>query len=376
MTKILKTKQQPTRTTTPTSSYKDFGKAVDEKRPLLDHIRELRGRLFWIVMSILVGSVAGYAIHDRLLAVVQKPLGEKLYYTSPVGGLNFLIQLCVSFGVIITMPVIFYNLTKFVSPLLKKSQKKYILRYSIYSILLAYTGVLFAYFISLPAALAFLTNFGGENISSLITVNEYYDFALAYLLGFAVLFQLPIIILFINKIKPLKPGGMMRAQRWIIVASFVIAAILTPTPDPINQLIMAMPAIILYQVGIGLVWLANRKSAPQTIKDMKDLPSDLTINNVPDKEVQIESYQPVVIAEPVKQVVVSSDIIEAPKASVRSIDGIRQQRRRGDSPRVIRSHRTLRGFGTANADTSRPKATSAKQIDGIGFYSQNHQLAS
>lgn len=187
-----------------------------------------------------------------------------------------MIQLCVSFGVVITMPVIFYNLTKFVSPLLKKSQKKYVLRYSIYSILLAYSGVLFAYFISLPAALNFLTNFGGENVSSLITVDEYYSFALAYLLGFAILFQLPIIILFINKIKPLKPSGMMRAQKWVIVISFAVAAILTPTPDPINQTIMALPAVVLYQLGIVLVWFANRKST-MIIKDMVNIPDDLNI---------------------------------------------------------------------------------------------------
>src|SRR5690606_28664353 len=106
--------------------------------------------------------------------------------------------------------------------------RKLVIVYSVLSFFMAIIGVVFAYFVSLPAALHFLMGFSNETISSLVGVNEYYNFALAYLLGYALLFQLPIIISFINRIKPLNPGGMMKAQRWVILGSFIVAAILTP----------------------------------------------------------------------------------------------------------------------------------------------------
>jgi sec-independent protein translocase protein TatC len=148
------------------------------------------------------------------------------------------------------------------------------------SIVLAYGGVVFAYFISLPNALHFLAGFGGKEITALITADEYYSFVLSYLLGFALLFQIPIIVLFINRIKPMKPGSMMGAQRYIILASFVVAAILTPTPDPINQTIMAMPAVVLYQVGIFLVWRTNKNH--KSMIDMvvlEDIPEDIVLES-------------------------------------------------------------------------------------------------
>jgi len=231
---------------------------TDTAKPFIEHINELRVRLMWVVLSLSVASIVGYVIHEQLLAVIRKPLGQTLYYTSPVGGLNFLMKLCLTFGVVVTLPVIMYQLLKFFHPILEKAHKTATARYVIWSIMLAYSGVAFAYFVSLPAALHFLANFGGKDITSLITADEYYSFALSYLLGFALLFQLPIIVLFTNRIKPLKPGGMMKFQRWIILISFIVAAILTPTPDPINQAIMAAPAIILYQVSLIMVWAINR----------------------------------------------------------------------------------------------------------------------
>lgn len=230
---------------------------LDSPKAFIEHVHEIRVRLSWVALSIVVFSCIAYAFNEQLLQVIQKPINQTLYYTSPVGGLNFLIKLCVSVGIVISLPVIFYHLNKFIGPLIPKKRQSMILRYTLFSSIMAIAGVLFAYFISLPAALRFLTGFSGQNIESLIGVNEYYSFALAYIIGYALLFQLPIIILFINRIKPLKPIKMMRAQRWIILASFVTAAILTPTPDPINQLIMAAPAVIFYQFGVLLVWIIN-----------------------------------------------------------------------------------------------------------------------
>lgn len=229
------------------------------KKPFIEHVHELQKRLTWSVLAIAIGGGIAYGFHESLLALVQRPLGQTLYYTSPTGGFSFLFKICLSAGFVLALPVIIYHIFGFLGPLLKRRHRATIVAYTLWSFNLAYAGVLFAYFISLPAALHFLAKFGGGGVQSLITVDEYFNFALAYLAGFAILFQLPLLILFTNRISPLKPSKMMGAQRFVILISFIVAAVLTPTPDPFNQFLMAAPAIALYQVGIVLVLIVNRK---------------------------------------------------------------------------------------------------------------------
>ncbi|MDZ7786481.1 MAG: twin-arginine translocase subunit TatC [Candidatus Saccharibacteria bacterium] len=229
------------------------------RKPFIEHVYEFRRRLLWCALFFAMGGVVGYALYDSLLLLIQEPLGQTLYFTSPTGGFNFVFKVCAAFGFVVALPMIVYQLLKFVAPVAKRDYRRAVFTYLVWSANLAYIGVLFGYLVSLPAALHFLTRFGGESIQALITADEYFNFALAYIVGFALLFQLPLIILFINKIKPLKPSGMMKAQRWVILVSFIVAAILTPTPDPMNQFIMAVPVILLYQISILMVWFLNRK---------------------------------------------------------------------------------------------------------------------
>jgi sec-independent protein translocase protein TatC len=233
------------------------------QKPFIDHLHELQIRLTWSVLAIVALGIGAYTMNEQLLSIIQEPLGQTLYYTSPTGGFSFIFKLCAVAGIVAALPVLLYHLFKFMGPLLERRHGLTILAFVMWGVNMAFAGILFAYFFSLPAALHFLAKFGGENIQSLITADEYFNFALAYLAGFAVLFQLPLVILFINRIKPLKPGRMMSAQRYIILISFVIAAILTPTPDPINQAIMAVPVILLYQVSIALVIAINYSSRPK-----------------------------------------------------------------------------------------------------------------
>jgi hypothetical protein len=175
-------------------------------------------------------------------------------------------------------PVIMYNLYKFLSPLIVRQKRLTIFLFITTSFILACLGVVFAYFVSLPAALIFLTQFGGDSVKSLITANEYFSFALAYLGGFAILFQIPLLIMIINRIKPLKPSGMLKNMRWIILASFIVAAMLTPTPDPINQAIMAAPIIILYLLSIIMVFFTNRRRQPRVVNIQPAYSFDFTKN--------------------------------------------------------------------------------------------------
>ena len=242
-------------------------------QPFGDHIRELRQRLFYCVIVLMAGCAIGYTIHDRLFYILRRPLHAQLYYTTPTGGFNAIIKISIMFGLFITIPVFIYQLGKFLSPAFKHRYKLW--RIVLYSAGLAVIGVLFAYYMSLPAALHFLSNISAGNLQPLITINEYLGFVFAYLTSFALLFQLPLVLLFINRIKPQSPGTLMKYERWVILFSFILAAILTPTPDPINQTIMALPLILLYQFSVVLIWLVNKKSRPAVAEE--------TVVGVPDE---------------------------------------------------------------------------------------------
>ncbi len=227
---------------------------------IAEHLQELRSRLLWSVIALFIGGAFGYYFHEQIIAILIKPLGQQLYYTSPAGGFDFLIKTCLFFGFILAIPVLVYQLLKFLAPAVPGHVVYKTSRILLVSVLLAIAGMAFAYFVSLPAALHFLNNFSTGPVTSLIGANEYFSFVMIYVAGFAALFQMPLIIAFINKITPLTPKIMMRKQRFVILGSFIIAAILTPTPDPINQTIMAVPIIALYQSSICVVWQSNYRS--------------------------------------------------------------------------------------------------------------------
>ncbi len=254
-------------------------------QPFSEHIKELRQRLIYLLSVVVLGCGVGYALHKPLFNILQKPLGQQLYYTTPIGGFNAMLKISVLVGLVAGVPFLIYQLCQFVGPAFKNLSPKRPFRIFVFSVLLAAAGASFGYFVSLPAALRFLTHIDSGNIQPLIVVGDYLNFVFSYLVSFAVLFQLPLIMLFINRIKPQKPSKLIRHQRWVILISFILAAILTPTPDPINQLIMAAPIILLYQFSVALVWLQNRQTAktvvPQPAVAIKELTTLVAPNRVP-----------------------------------------------------------------------------------------------
>jgi sec-independent protein translocase protein TatC len=229
------------------------------RQPFLEHVQELRGRLAWSIAALLIGTAIGYFIKDELLRLLVAPLGKTLYYTSPGGGFSLIIQICLGFGVIFAVPVFVFHLIRFLSPVLQNYSLRFLIIILISSCVLVTIGVAFAYFISLPAALYFLNEFSNDQVQALISTDTYMSFVALYLAGFAILFQLPLLLLVINSISPLQPKKLLTSSKWVVLASFIIAAIITPTPDPFNQAIMAGPIIVLYAVSIVLIKLVNRK---------------------------------------------------------------------------------------------------------------------
>lgn len=227
---------------------------TDPKKPFLEHLNELRSRLVFSFSSALVLSAVAYFFHQKLLSLLLKPLDNAIYYTSPSGAFDLVFKLCIFSGFLGATPIFIFNLIKFLEPLMKRKRRRRVFVYVLTSILLLILGIVFAYIVALPAALHFLEEFSSEEVQSLITTKEYFSFVSSYLIGFGIVFQLPLVLLILDQVVNFEIRKLFSFQKYIILISFIVAAILTPTPDVINQLIMALPIILLYQISIGILF--------------------------------------------------------------------------------------------------------------------------
>lgn len=231
------------------------------KLPFLEHLLELRKRLFYVALSVILWSVAAYFVQQHIVNVLLKPAhNQQFIYTSVSGGIDFLFRVCLYAGIVFSIPVIVWQALKYLQPLIKKDALRFIAGGSIVSGFLAVAGMLFGYFLGLPAALHFLLHqFTTNQIHPLLTIQSYMSFVTLYMLGSAFLFQLPLLLVLINRIKPLKPKKLLGYERWVILLAFVGGGIMNPSPRVQDQLMLAVPIVLAYQVGVFLVWYMNRK---------------------------------------------------------------------------------------------------------------------
>lgn len=225
----------------------------------LEHFYELRKRLFWVVLAIVVASAAGFQYKDQLISVVMQPLhGEKLIYLTPAGGFSFIFTLSIYFGVLLSIPVVIYHIYRFLQPLFVKSSRRLVVTLILLSSLLAAAGAAFGYFVTIPAAINFLSNFAGDAVIPSLTAESYLNFVVAYVLGLAALFQLPLLLFIFDHVRPIPPGTLSSTQRFVIIAATILAAIITPTPDAVNMAIVAIPIILVYELGVLAVFIRHR----------------------------------------------------------------------------------------------------------------------
>jgi sec-independent protein translocase protein TatC len=225
-----------------------------------DHIVELRRRLLWVVVAVGLSTTVGYLIRKHLITILQRPLGAPLYYNTPAGSFNFIFKLAFLVGFFITLPVVIYQLLRFIEPALpNKITRKLILKIISSSYILALAGIGFGYFYMIPMSLHFFAQYSSSQIRPLISANEYLSYIMGILITFALAFQIPLLVLFINRIKPIKPRRLLHYQRHVIVGSLVFALILPFTYDPISQFIVAIPIVIMYYLSIVVVAVANRR---------------------------------------------------------------------------------------------------------------------
>lgn len=231
-----------------------------KKIPFGSHIQELRRRVYYVAISIVLFGCFTYAIERKLIDWLIAPAGDqKFIYTSPAGGLDFLFRVVVYGGLVFSLPVIIYNVLRFIQPLISSTSNRFIVLGTLASAVLGIIGMVFGYFIGLPTALHLLFNqFVNVQVQPLVTIQSYLSFVIVYMVGSALLFQLPLIVILINRIRPLKPRSLMRYQRWVILISFIMASLMNPSPNLLSQVMIAGPIILSYQLAILIVMYLNR----------------------------------------------------------------------------------------------------------------------
>jgi sec-independent protein translocase protein TatC len=256
---------------------------------LHDHIRELRRRLVWSCAALLVGGGVGFGLHTQIIVFLKKPIEEPLYYSSPAGGFNFIMKVCFLLGIALALPVLIYNLIKFIQPAFEgQIRNRQVHLITFMSVLLALGGAAFSFFLMVPICLHFFANFDVAGVKPLISANDYLSFVLNNTMTFMLIFQIPLLLLFIDKIRPLPPQKLLKYNKYVIVLSLAVAALLPFTYDPLSQLVLATPGIVLYNLSIGLLWVIHRRRAvaPQLVLeaaelDTKEEPVEETLEATP-----------------------------------------------------------------------------------------------
>lgn len=242
-----------------------------------DHIRELQLRLLWVAAVFLAGGVIGYEYHTRIIGFLTQFLqGSSLYYSSPAGGFNFIIKVSVLVGAIVAVPLLVYQVIKFTEPAIEQRHRyKRVWVVAMLSLFLALGGVAFALAAIVPISLHFFAGFTVDGLQPLLSADEYLTYVIKALTWFAVLFQIPLVVLFINRITPLQPRKLLRYEKFVIVGSFAVALILPFAYDPVTQVVIAVPIVLLYNLSILFVWYVNR--ANRKSKRSKPAPADQSI---------------------------------------------------------------------------------------------------
>jgi len=237
------------------------------KMPLFQHLEELRTRLLICCLAVGIGFVGCYFFSSRIFEILMRPWinamppGQpaKLIYTAPHEA--FFVYMKVSFiaGTILAAPIILWQIWKFVAPGLYENEKRYMLPVILSSSLCFISGVLFGYFVVIPVAFKFFASFSSEYITPMLRTTEYLSFANKMLLCFGLAFQLPVFAFFLAKLGLLSAGFLKRKRKWAIVLIFIAAAVLTPSPDVVSQLLMAMPLLVLYEASVWIVHFFGSK---------------------------------------------------------------------------------------------------------------------
>lgn len=239
--------------------------------PFTSHLGELRKRVMVSFIAVLVLFVAAFHFSEDIFNILTLPMHadikfistspfftfvekagatKELVFLAPAEALWVYLKIALIAAIILASPIIFLQFWKFISPGLVEREKKYAIPFILSASGLFVFGALFCFAIVLPFAMKFLLNYRTESLVPMISVERYADFCLKFILAFGVIFELPLIIIFLTRMGIVTPQTLAKNRKYAVLLAFVAAAILTPTPDAFNQTLMALPIIVLYEGGL------------------------------------------------------------------------------------------------------------------------------
>ena len=226
--------------------------------------RRIRVRLFWILLTFGAGAGGTWFFKEAVFSVLLAPAGDNLspfdgqpIFTSPTAMMGATIQLAIRGGVIAALPVLVVSVYTLFSSLVPPQQRRFLVIFLPATVLSFLLGAAFAYWVLLPTGLRFLLNFGDGVAVPVIVLSEYIDLLTSMILWLGVVFELPIAMFLLAKMRIVSYLKFRGLRKYVPVAAFILSAIITPTFDVVNQTLLAVPMILLYEVGLFLSWLAN-----------------------------------------------------------------------------------------------------------------------
>jgi len=227
---------------------------------LMEHLEELRRRLFWSVGYLGLGFIVAWIYRERIYNWVQAPVTNlhlQLNFTHPTDGLNLYIKTALIGGAIIASPFILYQIWLFISPGMYANEKKYVWPFMFATVGLFLGGAWFGYRWVLPGAIDVLVIKMAKDFHPILTIEDYTGFFMAVILGLGITFELPILIFFLALFGIVDGKFLLKHFRYAVLAIFLIAAIICPTPDPIGMCLFATPMLALYFIGVGVAFLVH-----------------------------------------------------------------------------------------------------------------------
>jgi sec-independent protein translocase protein TatC len=224
---------------------------------LMEHLDELRKRIVRSAIFLAIGFVAVWAFHDRFVGIIQAPLvhiGKSLVFTHPMDPLNLDLQVSLVGGAILASPFILFQVWLFIAPGLYQKERRFVVPFMLATVALFLGGAAFGYFYVLPGALQILIVGFGHNFTPMVTIEEYSSFFLSIILGLGISFEMPILIFFLAMFGIVSPKFLWKNFNYAILAVFLVAACICPSPDPWTMCIYALPMLALYLIGIGVAW--------------------------------------------------------------------------------------------------------------------------
>jgi sec-independent protein translocase protein TatC len=242
----------------------------DEKEmSFLEHLEELRWRIIKALIGVVIGSIivgffVDWIVNNILFAPAKSTVPPlTIINLKPYGQFLLYMEVVLIGGAILSVPNIIYQFWKFIEPALHPRERKYITGIVFFTSICFLAGVVFSYYLMLPAALGFFAGFGTTIIENNIAANEYLSFVISMVLASGLVFELPMASFFLSKIGILKPSFMRKYRKHAVIIILLIAGIVTPGPDITSQVLLAVPLFILYEISILICKYSQRKKLPE-----------------------------------------------------------------------------------------------------------------